>query len=90
MRETRRTSVRVSEMIVHAGGYCVDRILQAKYGHEHVVRTGQRSAGLAEVVLIVFEGRRRCVAKKLQPRGTLGSMPFISCQNGPLLLALSG
>jgi hypothetical protein len=46
-------------MIIHAGGYCVDCILQAEHGHDHVVRgVGQRSAVVTEVVVIVFEGRR--------------------------------
>ena len=52
-------NIRVSEMIVRTGGYCVEFILQAWHGHDRVVRgAGQRSALITKVVIIVFEIRR--------------------------------
>src|ERR1700722_3090630 len=44
-------------MIIHAGGYFVDRILQATQSHS-IRWTGQRRAAAAEVVVIVLEARR--------------------------------
>lgn len=48
---------RVLEMIIHAGGDCVDFVLHAEHVHDRGVRAGQRGAAVTEIVVIIFEIR---------------------------------